>query len=157
MVSATAVSRRDVCKMTLSAVALARGGGAQAVQGEDTIVRSNRFLTIGLNRKTGRAFIEEKSSGETWVWDWRQIRVADRRSFSDDRAGLSTLQPNSITSTSDGFALNFQESWGRFRCSVELDATDVLFRVEPDVCYPCALGAVKFPPTLRPESGTRPV
>jgi hypothetical protein len=34
---------------------------------EEMIIRSNQYLTIGINRKTGRAFVEEKASGEVWV------------------------------------------------------------------------------------------
>ena len=149
------LSRRDLCK--IGAAALCGSVGMPAAQSDETIVRSNRFLTIGLNPRTGKAFIEEKGSGETWVWDWRQIRVADLRSFSDNRASMKALQPASITPTREGFNLDYQESWGRFRCSVELDGVDALFRVEPDVRYACALGAVQFPSTLRPESNDRPV
>ena len=157
VVSGATISRRDVCKIPFSALVLSVGARAQAAQSDDTIIRSNRFLTIGLNRSNGRAFIEEKGSGETWVWDWRQIRAADLRSFAAEHSSLKALQPDSITSTSDGFVLDYRESWGRFRCSVELAGTDVLFRVEPDVRYPCALGALQFPSTLRPESDARPV
>ena len=151
-------SRRDFCKIGVAPVIGTSGGlWAQQVQSEDTIVRSNQFLTIGLNRRTGRAFVEEKDSGENWVWDWRQIRAADLPSFSGDPKSLKPLEPSSITSAPDGFALEYQEHWGRFRCSVELAGADVLFRVEPDVRYPCALGAIQFPPTLHPESDARPV
>jgi len=141
----------------VSAVAPCDSLLAQGVPTEDIIVRSNRFLTIGLNRRSGRAFLEEKGSGETWVWDWRQIRAADLRSFSSDQKSLKPLEPISIVSSDDGFTFEYRESWGRFRCSVELSGADVLFRVEPDVRYPCVLGAVQFPSTLHPESDARPV
>ena len=151
-------SRRDFCKIGVaSAVATSGGLSAQQDHIEESIVRSNRFLTIGLNRRTGRAFVEEKGSGETWVWDWRQIRATDLRSFSGDRKSLKPLGPSSIIAVPDGFALEYREPWGRFRCSVELTGADVLFRLEPDVRYPCSLGAVQFPPTLHPESDARPV
>jgi hypothetical protein len=152
------LSRRDLCKIgAISATALCGGTRSQAAQTGETIVRSNRFLSIGLNQRTGIAFVEEKGSGETWIWDWRQVRAADLRSFSGDRKNLKALQPAAITPTPDGFSLDYHEAWGRFRGSVELAGAEVLFRVEPDVRYPCALGAVQFPSTLRPESDTRPV
>jgi hypothetical protein len=123
-----------------------------------TIVRSNEFLSIGAHRATGKAFVEEKVSGETWVWDWRQIAAADLSSFSGGgHKSLKPLEPFAIVPATDGFAFEYREPWGRFRCSVELSGSDVLFRVHPDVLYPCALGAVQFPSTLRPEGDTRPV
>jgi hypothetical protein len=130
--------------------------GHQAPEG--TNVRSNGFLSIGLQPVTGKAFVEEKASGETWVWDWHQIAAADVSSFSSHgRESLKPLQPFAIVPAANGFALEYREPWGRFRCSVELDGPDVLFRVDPDVLYPCALGAVQFPSALLPENDTRPI
>jgi hypothetical protein len=103
------ISRRDICKIGFSAVTISTGVDVQAAQADETIVRSNRLLTIGLNRKTGRAFIEQNGSGETWLWDWRQVRAADLRSFSGDRRSLKALQPDSIRATADGFALDYRE------------------------------------------------
>jgi len=121
-------------------------------------VRSNRFLSIGMQPATGKAFVEEKVSGETWVWDSRQIAAADVFSFSScGPESLTPLQPFSIVPAANGFAFEYREPWGRFRCSVELDGPDVLFRVEPDVLYPCTLGAVQFPSALLPENDARPI
>src|SRR5580765_975560 len=125
---------------------------------EDTIVHSNGFLSIGIQRETGKAFVEEKNSGEVWIWDWRQIIAADLSSFfSRGQKSLKPLEPYTIVPTADGFALEFREPWGRFLCSVELADNDVLFRVEPDGFYPCGLGAIRFPPTLCPENGAQPI
>ena len=122
------------------------------------MVRSNEFLSIGIEPATGKAFVEEKVSGETWVWDWRQIAASDVSSFSSrGRESLKPLQPFAVVPAAKGFGLEYREPWGRFRCSVELDGAEVLFRVEPDVLYPCALGAIQFPSTLLPENNARPI
>ena len=160
MVPDATLSRRDLCKIG-SVSALSACVRLQAAQSEDTIVRSNRFLTIGLNRTTGKAFIEQKSSSEIWVWDWRQIRLADLGSFSSQHyQGLQVVQPTAITPSAEGFALDYQEPWGRSRCSVTLADTDVLFRVEPDVRYPCARQVTTGPFCWTPSTVaacTRPV
>ena len=119
--------------------------------------RSSASLSIGLDRDTGRAFIEERSSGETWVWNWREIRAADLKSAADDALGWAPVAPVSIEELAAGFRLRYEEPWGRFNCSMELAGKEVIFRVEPDLRYRCDLGGVRFPSTLRPEGVPRPV
>jgi hypothetical protein len=164
-----AFSRREFCKVTgISAGSLAvPWQTSQAIQkgpsDEETIVRSNPHLTIGLHRKSGRAFVEEKHSGETWTWDWKDVRVLFTSllepvdNFPD---ALKPVLPESVHPLQDGFQLRYdQQDRGKFTCSVRLSATDpeVLFSVEPDIRYRCELTAIQFPPTLRPESEPRPV
>ena len=156
----SAISRRGFCKglgVSVGTIALSFPAPAEQTQ-EEAIVRSNEFLSIGMHRVTGKAFVQQKISGETWAWDWRQIAAADVSSFSSrGRESLNPLQPFAMAPTANGFSLEYREPWGRLRCSVELDGPDVLFRVEPDVLYPCTLGAVQFPSALLPENDARPV
>ncbi len=70
---------------------------------------------------------------------------------------MKTMKPYSILSTENGFVFEYREPWGRFYCVVELSGAEVLFHIEPDDLYPCALGAVQFPPALCPENDPRPV
>ena len=87
------LSRRDFCKVV--GVSLASSGGysdarmnVSEEQSEpgDLIVRSDRFLSIGINRKTGAAFVEEKSSGEVWVWNWKDVKAASSNSLALEMA-----------------------------------------------------------------------
>jgi hypothetical protein len=170
------LSRRDFCKVAgLSPGALALAGpdfptspGVQS--GEELITRSNRHLTIGINRKTGRAFVEERTSGEIWAWDWSDIRAAGSisSSLSLEAAGhqlgqipgrLKAITPESIDPLPEGFRLHYDQPWGQFNCSVRLSDhhPDVLFSVEPDIRYRCELSAIQFPAALRPASEPRPV
>src|SRR6516162_4166063 len=151
------LSRRTFCAAS-GVTALMPSGAvpSQEAPVPDTISKSNHFLGIGIDRKSGRAFVEEKGSGETWIWDWRNIRTADPRSFTREGGGLRPLLPDAITETPEGFQLRYEKSWGRFTCSVELAGPEVLLRFEPDVRYACELGAIQFPPALRPASDPSP-
>ena len=170
------VSRRDFCRVAgLSAGTLAVTGPALPMapggqSDEELIIRSNQYLTIGINRKTGRAFVEEKASGEVWVWDWRDIRAAasDASILSLEAAEhdmrqitgrLKAISPASIDPLPDGFRIHYDQPWGKFDCSARLSGQhpDVLFTVEPDIRYRCELSAIQFPSTLRPETELRPV
>src|SRR5215831_15562567 len=168
------LSRRDFCKVV--GVSLASSAGhsdarmnvseEQSEPGE-LIVRSDRFLSIGINRKTGAAFVEEKSSGEVWVWNWKDVRAASSNSMalkmanyeikniSDD---LKPITPESIVPLTDGFELRYSLDWGRFNCSVQLAGAgpDVLFKVQPELRHRCDLTAIQFPSTLHPETHLRP-
>lgn len=92
------LTRRGFCKgLGASVGALALTLPKAEDQQDETIVRSNRFLSIGIHRKTGKAFVEEKSSEETWIWNWRQIRAANLSSFSaDEQKSLTPITPYSI-------------------------------------------------------------
>ena len=161
------VSRRDFCKVAgISAGTLALPWSDSPARDkphsdEDVIVRSNSHLTIGIHRKTGRAFVEEKSSGEIWIWDWRGVRAASRSEFAMTKAPecLRPVLPASIVPLLDGFQLRYEQPWGKFNCSVHLSGQDpdVLFTVEPDIRYACDLSAIQFPSTLRPEDEPRPI
>jgi hypothetical protein len=151
------LSRRTFCAASGVTAFIPSGASlSQEASASDTISKSNRFLGIGIDRKSGRAFIEEKGSGETWIWDWRNIRAADPSSFTREGSGLRPLLPDAITETPEGFQLRYEKSWGRFNCTVELAGPEVLFRFEPDVRYACEFGAIQFPPALRPASGSYP-
>ena len=168
------LSRRDFCKAVGAGLttmpghsevhAQVQAGGADE---GDSIVRSNRFLSIGINRKTSRAFVEEKSSGEVWVWNWRDVRATASNSVAlrmarydlDDVSDeLKPITPESILPLVDGFELRYSLDSGKFNCSVQLTETgpDVLFKVQPELRYPYGVTAIQFPGTLRPESDPRP-
>ena len=170
------LSRRDFCRVaglstgTLAVPLLVSFKAPGEQSDEETIIRSNPFLTIGINRKTGRAFVEERTSGEVWGWDWKDIRAAasDSSLLSLEAAEyqmhhiperLKPISPKSIVSLPDGFQLRYDQPWGRFNCSVHLAEKDpeVLFQVEPDLRYRSELSAIQFPSTLRPEGSPRPV
>jgi hypothetical protein len=170
------LSRRDfyrVAGLSTGVLAVPLSGSSKAPGGqsdEETIIRSNPYLSIGINRKTGRAFVEEKISGEVWAWDWRDVRAADSASsiFSREAAEndmrrsperLKPISPESIVPLPDGFQLRYDQTWGKFSCSVHLAEKDpeVIFQVQPDLRYRCELSAIQFPSTLRPESVPRPV
>ncbi|MCW5983102.1 MAG: hypothetical protein KIT09_33745 [Bryobacteraceae bacterium] len=142
--------RREFCRLGFAAAAAA--GRARG-----TITRSSDSLTIGLDPESGRAFIEERVPGETWVWNWREVRAADLKSASGNTRNWKPVAPVGIDETPAGFRLRYEEAWGRFSGSVELAGAEVLFRVEPDLRYPCELGGIQFPSTLRPEGDSRPV
>jgi hypothetical protein len=111
----SALSRRGFLKglgVSMGSVALSFPAPAEQTQ-EGVIVRSNEFLSIGIERTTGKAFVEEKVSGETWVWDWRQIAASDVSSFSSRRReSLKALQLFAIVPAAKGFALEYREPSG---------------------------------------------
>jgi hypothetical protein len=168
------LSRRDFCKAVgvgLATPAAPSAFSQQIQEGPseagDLIVKSNRFLSIGINRKTGRAFVEEKSSGEVWVWNWKDVRATASNSpalrMEDYDVGnisgeLKPITPESIVPLPDGFELRYALDWGRFSCSVELtdSGPDVLFKVKPELRDRCDLSAIQFPSTLHPETQPRP-
>ena len=168
------LSRREFCKAV--GVGLARPSGYTEVhqqfqegphQEGDLIVRSNRLLSIGINRSTGRAFVEEKSTGEVWVWNWKDVAATPSNSLALEMANwqlenlpneLKPITPASIVPLADGFELRYAFNWGKFNCSVRLAETepDVLFKVQPDLRFRSDLTAIRFPGTLRPEKELRP-
>ncbi|MGD0123775.1 MAG: hypothetical protein ABSF46_00350 [Terriglobia bacterium] len=167
-------SRRDFCKVIGTGLASPAVYGAARVRASegpseqgDLILKSNRFLSIGINRKTGRAFVEEKSSGEVWVWNWKDVRATNSKDFAGERAWfevenasqeLKPITPETILPLPDGFELRYSADWGKFSCTVQLPATspDVIFKVQPELRYRCDLTAIQFPSTLRPETQPRP-
>ena len=147
------VSRRTFFKVTGAALA-----ASTELLGQDEMIgRSGASLAIGLNSRTGDSFVHELGSGEKWLWNWREISAADLRSFNGKPESLKPVSPKAITPEPAGFRLHYEEPFGRFDCTVELFGSEVLFRLEPDLRYPCDLGAVRFPPALRPKGDRRPL
>ncbi len=164
------LTRRDFCKVVGAGVAVPAAYSAVqtgASEEEDSIIRSNRFLSLGINRTTGRAFVEERSSGEVWVWNWKEVTAtasdsallrmtANLGKISEE---LKPITPESIAPLRDGFELRYSLDCGKVNCSVELvgETPEVLFQVKPDLRYRCDLTAIRFPSTLHPESRPRPM
>lgn len=148
------ITRRGFCK---AASSLSVGPTAAQLLGQDEIIsRSRTWLEIGIHPRTGEGFIREKGSGEKWVWNWHEIVAADLRTFNNDPKNLRPVLPKSVVQDPAGFRLHYEESYGRWDCVIQLIESEVVFQVEPDSRYPCELGAIRFPPTIRPETNSRP-
>jgi hypothetical protein len=130
---------------------------AQLLGQDEIMSRSTAWLDIGIHPRTGEAFIREKGSGEKWAWNWRDIAASDLRSFNSEPEKLRPVFPKAVMQDPAGFRFHYEESYGRWDCVVQLAESEVLFQVQPDSRYPCELGAIGFPPTIRPESNSRPL
>ncbi|MGW8178434.1 MAG: hypothetical protein ACWGQW_06670, partial [bacterium] len=160
------LNRREFGGMcTVSASSLLSGVVHASQTGREPVVRSNRFLTIGVDLEGKRGFVEERSTGELWEWSFADLKGASEESVSSVQGRLDAisdrLEPLSVKSVGrleNGFQLEFRETWGSFRCSIKLEPNrpEVVFSVEPDLRSSLKMGAIRFPGILTPAKTKAP-
>jgi hypothetical protein len=154
------IDRREFGLICTTAASSAMGRATNASQvSREPLLKSNHYLTVGLDLDRQTGFVEERATGELWEWDLPGLRGASEETVSsawgDLNAvsdGLRPLSVNSVERLENGFQLKFIEEWGEFLCSVRLEPNrpEVVFSVEPDLRKPFKMGAVRFPGSLSP-------